>query len=145
MRWFGWFRKKKVEVTPPVKKPVDMSWRDAGPHYQSSQWPVYPPPSRHEDSGFDSTGFAVGMMTGIPISPSQGLSMGSLLGASMYHHSDPAPVSAPDTPVAAPSVSYDSSSSHDSSSSYDSSSDSSSSYDSSSSSSSDSSGSSTDP
>lgn len=88
-----------------------------------------------EDEGFDATGFAVGMMTGIPLSPSRGFSTGALLGAAL--HSEPSHSSPSPAPDPSPAPSCDTSSSYSSSSSsYDSSSSSSSSYDSGSSSSS---------
>jgi hypothetical protein len=43
--------------------------------------------SKPVDEGFDSTGFAVGMMTGIPLSPAHGFSTGAMLGAAL--HSEP--------------------------------------------------------
>jgi hypothetical protein len=59
----------------------------------------------HSDDSFDSTGFAVGMMTGVPMSPTHGVSVGSMLGAAL--HSDP-------TPSCNSSPSYDSSPASDS-------------------------------
>lgn len=104
--------------------------------------PVNSALSARDDDGFDHTGFAIGMMTGIPLSPSRGVSIGAALGAALHtdparsHHvPDPAPSPSYDPP--APSSSHDSgsswsSSSYDSgsSSSYDSGSSSSSSFDS---------------
>lgn len=52
------------------------------------------------DDGFDSLGFAIGMATGLPLSPSHGLSIGSMLGAALHadHLHKPAQASeAPDT------------------------------------------------
>lgn len=92
-----------------------------------------------QDEGFDGAGFAIGMATGIPLSPTRGFSTGALIGSMLHSnpaHSTPAP-----TPEASPAPACDTpspSSSQDSSSfsscSYDSGS-SSSSYDSGSSSS----------
>jgi hypothetical protein len=45
-------------------------------------------PRQESDSGFDATGFAVGMATGVPLSPTHGVSVGSMIGAAM--HSEPA-------------------------------------------------------
>lgn len=70
------------------------------------------------DDGFDVGGFAFGMATGVPLSPTHGVSVGSILGASM--HSSPAPAAPAPDPApsySSPSPSY---SSHESSSSYDS-------------------------
>jgi hypothetical protein len=82
--------------------------------------------SPNQDDGFDGAGFAIGMMTGVPISPTRGFSTGALIGSMLHSnpaHSSPSP--SPD-PAPAPSPSYDSSSS----TSNESSSSSSSSYDS---------------
>lgn len=49
----------------------------------------HPDKIRQDDNGgFDATGFAVGMATGVPLSPTHGVSVGSMLGAAL--HSDPA-------------------------------------------------------
>jgi hypothetical protein len=69
------------------------------------------------DSGFDMAGFAVGMATGLPISPVHGFSMGAVIGASMHQSSEPA--RAETTPDTTTTTTYESSSS--SSSNYDSS------------------------
>lgn len=65
------------------------------------------------DEGFDATGFAVGMMTGVPLSPTHGVSVGAILGAAL--HSDPAPStpapSCDPTPSTPDTSSYDSGSS----------------------------------
>jgi hypothetical protein len=81
------------------------------------------------DDGFDAAGFAVGLATGVPLSPTHGFSTGAMLGAAL--HSDP-------TPAASEPSHHSSYSSHSDGGSYGSSS----SYDSSSSSSSSDSGSS---
>ena len=54
-------------------------------------------PRKDQDDGFDGTGFAIGMMTGIPLSPTRGISVGSMIGAAL--HSDPAHSSPAPTPL----------------------------------------------
>lgn len=79
-------------------------------------------PSR-DDDGFDEIGFLMGIATGIPISPSHGISAGSIAGAML--HSEPARSEPEPEPSYSEPASHDSGSSSDSySSSSDSSSDS---------------------
>jgi len=66
------------------------------------------------DDGFDSSGFAIGMITGVPISPSHGISTGSLIGAALHTdpaRSEPVPDPSPSCSVPDSSPSYDSGSS----------------------------------
>jgi hypothetical protein len=63
------------------------------------------------DDGCDTTGFMVGLMTGVPLSPTHGISAGALLGAALHSSDAPAKCDPP------PSNS-NSSSSSDSSSNY---------------------------
>lgn len=93
------------------------------------------PTQSHRDNGFDATGFMFGFATGVPISPSYGISTGAMIGAAM-HQSPAAASPARSDPDPTPTPSCD----PPSSSSYDSGSSSSSSCDSGSSSSSDSGG-----
>lgn len=80
-----------------------------------------------DDDGFDTLGFLIGFSTGVPISPSRGISAGSIAGA-ILHEPDPAPAaraseqsySAPEPAPSTPSYESSSSSSYDSSSSSDS-------------------------
>jgi hypothetical protein len=58
----------------------------------------------HQDPGFDASGFALGMATGAPISPSQGISSGAMLGAAMHQQSQSAPVPVEPTPAAAAAI-----------------------------------------
>ncbi len=52
-----------------------------------------------DDDGFDSTGFAIGLSTGMPISPVHGISAGSILGAALHQSTHPAaPEPSPSTP-----------------------------------------------
>lgn len=44
-------------------------------------------PKPVDDSGFDVAGFAVGLASGLPISPAHGISTGAMLGAAL--HTDP--------------------------------------------------------
>jgi hypothetical protein len=69
-------------------------------------------PTQPTDDGFDTLGFAIGMATGVPLSPAHGFSTGALLGAAL--HSDPAaaqhhviddPTPAAPTPEPTPSYS----------------------------------------
>ena len=90
------------------------------PHCKNVQ--VVETSKRNADDGVDVAGFAVGYATGIPLSPTQGLSNAAMLGAALHsseHHETPAPTEShhvvPDS-----SPSYDSSSSSSSSSSFDS-------------------------
>lgn len=69
----------------------------------------------NSDPGFDTAGFAFGLATGMPISPSHGVSSGSVLGASM--HSSPAEPSYTPPSTSAQESSHDSGSSSDSGSS----------------------------
>lgn len=76
------------------------------------------------EEGFDSLGFAFGMATGVPISPTHGFSVGSMLGAALHSNPSqastptPEPDSTPSTPSEpSKSTDYDASSN---SSSYDS-------------------------
>lgn len=69
-----------------------------------------------DDEAFDATGFAFGLATGVPLSPTYGFSTGAMLGAALH----PSPTkpdelasvasSAPDNP---PAPSHESSSSYD--------------------------------
>jgi predicted nucleic acid-binding Zn-ribbon protein len=67
-------------------------------------------PRQESDSGFDATGFAVGMATGVPLSPTHGVSVGSMIGAAMHSEparSEEAPApSAPEPSYSAPEPSY---------------------------------------
>jgi len=47
--------------------------------------PASPPPAeRKDDAGLDVAGFAIGYATGIPISPSHGVSGAALVGAALH-------------------------------------------------------------
>ena len=76
---FGWFRRKKKPTTVKNDRIV--------PRYPeaavSNPYVVHSGP-RNDD--FDATGFAIGIATGVPLSPSHGFSTGALLGAAL--HSD---------------------------------------------------------
>lgn len=74
------------------------------------------------DDGFDTTGMMFGMLTGVPLSPTHGISTGSILGAAMHSSSTPASVPEPSASVSSPSPDLSESSSHSSSDSYSSSS-----------------------
>jgi hypothetical protein len=52
------------------------------------------------DDGFDAMGFAIGVATGVPLSPTRGLSVGALLGAAL--HSDGSHAKPADDPAPAP-------------------------------------------
>lgn len=41
----------------------------------------------HDDEGFDSAGYIMGVATGIPVSPSRGISAESIIGASIHNSS----------------------------------------------------------
>lgn len=43
--------------------------------------------SSETDEGFDAMGFMLGMATGVPLSPTHGISVGSMLGAAMHNSS----------------------------------------------------------
>lgn len=58
-----------------------------------------------QDEGFDFAGFLIGHVTGMPISPSQGISMGSVIGA-LSHPSD-TPTADPTPTVEVSSPSYE--------------------------------------
>lgn len=126
------FKRKKKEEVKQVTIPRMNYGNPAVPQTQVSESNAAYMKSR-KDEGFDSTGFAVGAATGIPVA----LTTGAIMGAAIHHSSkrDDAPISTPSyTPVDSTryseSKSYEStysSPSYESSSSYSSSSDSSSS------------------
>lgn len=45
-------------------------------------------PTTRVDEGFDSSGFVFGLATGVPISPARGMSMESVLGASIHNSNE---------------------------------------------------------
>ena len=67
---------------------------------------------RREQKPTYTSGFALGMMTGVPLSPTYGVSTGAILGAAL--HEDPSPSSDTSSPAPDTSSSSDSSSSNDS-------------------------------
>lgn len=70
---------------------------------------------RRTDDGFDHTGFAMGLATGMPISPARGVSGEAILGSILHAPSQPDPA-----PAASYSPPEPSTSTHESSTSFDS-------------------------
>lgn len=94
--------------------------RPTGKVYMSSRGQDVRRPS--DDAGFDTTGFAFGLATGMPISPSRGVSAEAIVGSRLHSNSSmPSNVeSAPAAPASDPSPSCSVDSSSSSSSSFDS-------------------------
>jgi uncharacterized membrane protein YgcG len=106
---------RKREEIRAASRPAD--WRrpsaslDRGDYRRNELYSAPPvivntPERRRDDDDFDAAGFAIGMATGVPLSPSKGISTGSMLGAAL--HSDPSRAEAPrprvvdDAPIAMP-------------------------------------------
>jgi hypothetical protein len=78
----------------PRAEPPPLSYTD--PYRSMRHRPSAPPPTApksREDDSFDAAGFAIGMATGVPLSPTHGFSTGALLGAAL--HPSPAQASEP--------------------------------------------------
>lgn len=89
---FGWFKRRREQKPTYINQTITRR--------------------RCEDDDFDTSGFALGMMTGVPLSPTYGVSTGAILGAAL--HEDPSPSSDTSSPAPDTSSSSDSSSSNDS-------------------------------
>ncbi len=56
--------------------------------------------AKDDSDDFDVVGFATGMMTGVPLSPTHGFSSGALLGAALHHDDTAAAsVATPSDPI----------------------------------------------
>lgn len=85
----AWGTSKKGQRAKAARQASAQAQRQAEMPYSKHQRRVADigrVPERHDD-GFDAAGFAVGMATGIPLSPVHGFSTGAMLGAAL--HSEP--------------------------------------------------------
>ena len=113
---FGWFRRKKQKNVHRQEQELPMSQRLRRTGESSSDVNTY-----HHNDSFDSSGFAFGVLTGVPYSPTQGFSVGAMVGAAAHEaahdHHESMPASSYSSPDPTPSVDSGPSPSYDSGSS----------------------------
>ena len=108
---FGWFRRKKQKNVRQEQE-LSMSQKLRRTGEAGSDVNTY-----HHNDSFDSSGFAFGVLTGVPYSPTQGFSAGAMLGAAAHDHHESMPASSYSSPDPTPSVDSGPSPSYDSGSS----------------------------